>query len=142
MLTPGYNTLGQASSLSGSQAYVNAAFYNYLGKPSEVRLANGLSQRTNYFGIDTPAAFGTSQFGRMRQICAVATPAGNCYDDQRTGGSTATKLNLVYWFDNLGNLTAMGDRSAGYTVGGTGQTAHTHAYDDLAGPVRQVWSGG
>jgi hypothetical protein len=52
--------------------------------------------------------------------------------------SPATKQNLVYWFDNLGNLTAMGDRSAGYTLGGTGQTAHSYAYCDLAGPVRQV----
>lgn len=68
VLTPGYNSLGQPYALSGSQAYVNAAFYNYLGKPSEVRLANGLSQRSNYFGVDTPAAFGTSQFGRLRQI--------------------------------------------------------------------------
>lgn len=67
-LTPGYNTVGLASSLSGIQAYVNAAFYNYLGKPSEVRLANGLSQRTNYFGLDTPTWFGPGQYGRTRQI--------------------------------------------------------------------------
>ena len=68
----------------------------------------------------------------MRQICVVATEkATNCYDDQRGDGLTATKLNLVYWYDNLGNLTSMGDRSAGYTVGGAGQTAHSYGYDDL-----------
>ncbi len=38
-------------------------------------------------------------------------------------------------------LTEMGDRSAGYTVGGTGQTNHSYGYDDPAGMVRQVWSG-
>jgi len=35
-------------------------------------------------------------------------------------------------------LTAMGDRSAGYTTGGTSQTAHTYVYDNVAGRVRQV----
>jgi hypothetical protein len=30
-------------------------------------------------------------------------------------------------------LTAMGDRSAGYTVGGASQTAHSYGFDDLAG---------
>jgi len=120
---------------------VVAATCNALGKPTEVQLGNGLSQRTNYFGLDTPTWFGPGQYGRTRQICVVATGAGNCYDDTRTGGTTATKLNLVYWFDALGNVTAMGDRSAGYTVGGAGQTAHSYGYDDLADPVRQVWSG-
>lgn len=147
-----YNALGQPYSLCQSLAiegfgargatdgappgddcdwYVFAATYNALGKPTEIQLGNGLSQRTNYFGVDTPTWFGPGQFGRMRQICVVATGAGNCYDDTRTGGTTATKLNLVYSFDNLGNLTAMGDRSAGYTVGGAGQTAHSYGYDDL-----------
>ncbi|MBK8834346.1 MAG: RHS repeat protein [Anaerolineae bacterium] len=142
VLTPSYNSLGQAYALSGSQGYVNGAFYNYLGKPSEIQLANGLSQLTNYFGVDTPAAFGTSQFGRLRQICVGPTAAGNCYDDQRTGGTTATQLNLVYWFDNLGNLTEMGDRSAGYTVGGSGHTNHTYAYDDLNRLISGSASGG
>ena len=37
----------------------------------------------------------------------------------------------------------MGDRSAGYTTGGTGNTAPTYAYDDLnRRMVRQVWSSG
>jgi len=58
--------------------YVFAATYNALGKPTEIQLGNGLSQRTNYFGVDTPTWFGPGQFGRMRQICVVATGAGNC----------------------------------------------------------------
>ena len=36
----------------------------------------------------------------------------------------------------------MGDRSAGYTLGGTGQTAHTYAYDDLNRLVSGSASGG
>ena len=159
----GYNALGQPYSLcqsldiQGSAAnggsnrappkdicdsYVFAATYNALGKPTEIQLGNGLSQRTNYFGVDTPTWFGPGQFGRVRQICVVATTAGNCYDDTRTGGTTATKLNLVYWFDALGNLTAMGDRSAGYTVGGAGQTAHSYGYDDLNRLVSGSATGG
>ncbi|MEO6062687.1 MAG: hypothetical protein ABIQ99_12185 [Thermoflexales bacterium] len=67
-LTPGYNGLGQPYSLAGAQTLVSAAFYNILGKPSEVQLGNGLSQRTNYYGLDTPTWFGTSQYGRTRQI--------------------------------------------------------------------------
>ena len=75
-----------ARPLEDREPYVFAATYNFMGKPSEVRLGNGLSQRTNYYGLDTPTAFGTSQFGRTRQICVAATAAGNCYDDTRPGG--------------------------------------------------------
>ncbi|MEO6064142.1 MAG: hypothetical protein ABIQ99_19605, partial [Thermoflexales bacterium] len=39
-------------------------------------------------------------------------------------------------------LTAMGDRSAGYTLGGAGQTAHTYGYDDLNRLVSGSATGG
>jgi len=51
-------------------------------------------------------------------------------------------LNVVYSFDNLGNVTAIGDRSSGYTVGGPGQTAHTYGYDDLNRLVSGSATGG
>ncbi|MEO6061891.1 MAG: hypothetical protein ABIQ99_08140 [Thermoflexales bacterium] len=142
VLSPSYNSLGQPYALTGAQTYVNAALYNTLGKPTEVQFGNGLSQRTYDYGIDTPAWFGTSQFGRTRQICVAATAAGNCYDDTRTGGTTNTILNVVYSFDNLGNVTAIGDRSSGYTLGGAGQTAHSYGYDDLNRLVSGSATGG
>ncbi len=39
-------------------------------------------------------------------------------------------------------MTAIGDRSSGYTVGGLGQTAHSYGYDDLNRLVSGSASGG
>ncbi|MEO6062686.1 MAG: hypothetical protein ABIQ99_12180 [Thermoflexales bacterium] len=39
-------------------------------------------------------------------------------------------------------LTAIGDRSAGYTIGGTDQTSHSYTYDDLNRLVSGSASGG
>jgi len=52
------------------------------------------------------------------------------------------RLNTVCGFDALGNMTAMGDRSAGYTVGGAGQTAHSYGYDDLNRLISGAATGG
>ena len=146
MLTTTYDTAGQATGLkAGSQTLVSSATYSPLGQPTRIDYANQTSTRYRYFGLNANPGWINQNYGRVRQICANATSAGDCFDDGVTGETATILLNLVYWYDNVGNVNAQQDRSPGQgdavayfaydpldrLVGVTGAYAQTYSYNAI-----------
>ena len=127
MLTTTYNAAGQATGLkAGSQMLVSSATYSPLGQPTRIDYANQTSTRYRYFGLNANPGWINQNYGRVRQICVNAASAGDCFDDGVTGETATILLNLVYWYDNVGNVNAQQDRSPGQ-----GDAVAYFAYDPL-----------
>ncbi len=125
-----YNPAGQPKSLQPYNSgigwgthYVLDATYNALGQVKQINLGNTLSVRQKYFGIDfgvdTPPAWGNWLFGRLRQICVIATSASDCTTANGGTSSPAARFNKFYAWDNVGNVTETGEMVLGESEGFT-----------------------
>ena len=91
--------------------------YNAAGQMKKQVFGNGLETRYGYFGywaygqgsdLDLNVPFGSSDprfYGRLLQTCTV-TQGGSCTLD-----GSGPALNLSYWYDVGGNVTAVRDAS-------------------------------
>jgi YD repeat-containing protein len=89
--------------------YVKSVSYNPLGQTTRLQYGNGLETRYSYFGIDAypRQQWGNQFYGRLFQACVTAQNDPNCPNN----AASNAKLNLSYWYDNVGNVTAIRDRT-------------------------------
>ncbi|MBN1890597.1 MAG: DUF11 domain-containing protein [Thermoflexales bacterium] len=118
-----YNAGAQPDSLGSSQGetFVSGTEYNALGQPVRVGYGSGLETRYAYFGLDTAQQWGNQFYGRLFQVCVIQGGADCPANDQ-----SDALLNLSYWYDAGGNVTAIRDR----TPAGDNQVQH-FVYDSL-----------
>jgi hypothetical protein len=136
---------GTLPGVFANRSYVNSTTYNALGQVAQQSLGNGLSEYDNHFGLET-LTWGNTFYGKLRQLCVKTTSAGACSESDGTGTAA---LNLLYWYDSVGNVSGIGDRtnswqeqdfaydalnriiSATTAYGGNGQYSESYAYDPL-----------
>ncbi len=91
-------------SATNNVAYASGMTYNALGQIKRIQYSNGLETRYSYYGLDTPE-WGNSYYSRLLQVCVIGQGAPTCPYTQ----AGTDKLNLIYGYDNVGNVAGTRD---------------------------------
>jgi RHS repeat-associated protein len=118
-ITTGYNTAGQAESLTGASSYVDALSYTNLGQPLQYTLGTAAE----------PAYITDSYDPQTYRLTEQDTQAGT---------SQASVDDLHYTYDNVGDVTSEADTPTGNSAA---TDVQCFAYDYL-GRLTQAWAQG
>jgi RHS repeat-associated protein len=116
----------------GATIYVASASYNSLGLASVTNFGNGLATRYLYHGQvgEWPiTVWPNRDWGRLAQICVFVSTAGCGSWDS----SANVRLNRIYLYDGVGNVTNTDDLMASLSL------AMTYDHVDRLQSVRPQW---